>query len=97
MPGSRHAYRHAPLERLFDHPHLLRRCPAPTALNKYDVSTRSAGLLIDMVACLTLVTWRPRPIGSGAISILAAVPRQSQLFQSWRDSMGTGSSSDGAT
>src|SRR5262249_44946981 len=36
MLASHQAYRHARLERLLDHPNLLRRCPAPTALNRCD-------------------------------------------------------------
>src|SRR5262245_27680319 len=36
MSASHQAYRHARLERLLDHPNLLRRCPAPTALNRCD-------------------------------------------------------------
>jgi hypothetical protein len=53
---------------------LLRRRPAPTALM---ISTRYAGLQIDSVVFLTLAKWRPRPIGSTAISVFAAVPWQS--------------------
>jgi hypothetical protein len=36
MSASHQAYRHARLERLLDDPNLLRRCPAPTALNRRD-------------------------------------------------------------
>src|SRR5262249_19719674 len=36
MSASHQAYRHARLERLLDHPNLLRRGPAPTALNRCD-------------------------------------------------------------
>src|SRR5262245_38058745 len=36
MAASHHAYRHARLERLLDHSNLLRRGPAPTALNRCD-------------------------------------------------------------
>ena len=36
MLASHQAYRHARLERLLDDPNLLRRCPAPTALNRCD-------------------------------------------------------------
>src|SRR5262249_35438624 len=45
MSASHQAYRHARLERLLDHPNLLRRCPAPTALNRCDDlnSIRSVG------------------------------------------------------
>ena len=34
MAASYQAYRHARLERLLDDPDFLRRCPAPTALNR---------------------------------------------------------------
>src|SRR3954447_11059613 len=36
MSASHQAYRHARLERLLDDLNLLRRCPAPTALNRCD-------------------------------------------------------------
>src|SRR6516162_9597272 len=36
MSASHQAYRHARLEGLLDHPNLLCRCPAPTALNRCD-------------------------------------------------------------
>ena len=45
------------LEGLFDHPNLLGRRPAPTALTDVMISTRSVGLLIDTVVCLTLAKW----------------------------------------
>src|SRR5215831_10487551 len=54
MSASHQAYRHARLKGLFDDPNLLSRCPAPTALNLVMISTRSVGLLIDTVVCLTL-------------------------------------------
>jgi hypothetical protein len=36
MSASHQAYRHARLKGLLDHPNLLSRCPAPTALNRRD-------------------------------------------------------------
>src|SRR5262249_36460953 len=36
MAASHPAYRHARLKGLLDHPNLLSRCPAPTALNRCD-------------------------------------------------------------
>jgi hypothetical protein len=35
MSASHQAYRHARLKGLLDDPNLLRRCPAPTALNRW--------------------------------------------------------------
>jgi|SRR5262245_23371036 len=57
MPTSHQAYRHTRLEGLFDHPNLLRRGPAPTALNRRDDPTRSLELVKDTAICLTLAKW----------------------------------------
>jgi hypothetical protein len=57
MSASHQAYRHPRLERLLDDPNLLRRCPAPTALNRCDDLNRSAGFVMDTVVCLTLAKW----------------------------------------
>jgi hypothetical protein len=54
MPTSQQAYWHTRLEGLFDHANLLRRGPAPTTLNRREISTRSVELVIDTVVCLTL-------------------------------------------
>src|SRR5262249_9407607 len=56
------AYRHTRLEGLFDHANLLRGRPAPTTLNRRD----------DLNAIGRIVSWRPCPGSSGAISIGAA-------------------------
>src|SRR5262245_3238112 len=62
MPTSHQAHRHIRLEGLFDHANLLRGRPAPTTLNRRD----------DLNAIGRIVSWRPCPVSSGAISIGAA-------------------------
>src|SRR5262245_22529240 len=57
MPTSHQAYRHTRLEGLFDHANLLRRRPAPPALNRRDDLNAIARIGHRHGVCLTLAKW----------------------------------------
>ena len=61
MAASYQAYRHARLERLLDDPDFLRRCPAPTALNRRD-NLNSIRRIGHRHGCMPLANWET---GSG--------------------------------
>ena len=70
QPLSRICVAVEPVERLLDDPNLLRRCPAPTALNRCDDlnSIRRIGHRRGVVS-LTLPKWETVSGRSGAISL----------------------------
>ena len=83
MAASYQAYRHARLERLLDDPDFLRRCPAPTALNRRD-NLNSIRRIGHRHGCMPLAKWETGSGRFGGCLIKTRSPNSADRGQAFK-------------